>query len=705
MLSDPVLRRCRRSACLLALAAAIAPVDALELSERWREITAGTGSNDRGMVAGDFDNDGLPDLAVAAEGPAVIIRIEGVAQGTWRNKQVLLSPHPDGYQGEIPVSWPRTGGDHLVLVETAGTATEYSGWPLVATRVFPVANRAQAAAIGDANADGIDELIVSTADHVLAAYSLGDGALLWTAPHAARDIELAQLDTDGALEIILASQPGLVLDGATRAEQWRYDDGFGAYLTAGHFGTDSSTWFAAARDWETMLVFRSNPLSPVWDYSDFDFDAIDACDVEQDGRDEILLADGQWGGIHVIDTATRTRRLNIGFPGHGTAGLVGRDYDGDGACDVAHASRSHYVDRLYRIYNPVSGMIEHESEPVTGTTSAIALADLDGDGRSELLMTAGTSPTRLIVADSATGDVLWEATSSIANAHEPFYMAVQRLLVGQADADPALEIVLAGNTFYDGRVTIVDSATRAVQGQIGTYASGPLQSRGIIDAELMDYDQSPGLEVVVATQPESSGASGAKLHVLSLATGGTMWESVAMGSGFSDIVGVEIAQTDADPALEMVAILPRGLRAYDAATQLLDWSTVLSEEVIASTVDHSTGIVVLGYADAIETRSLATREVLRRITTAPLSDALAVLPGGGRTFLALQEGRIRLYDLLDGMPLAETNWIGSSLPGGAPAAEAHSGGWTIASASVLGYFVHEALLVDENKVFSNGFEP
>ena len=688
------------------LVASAASDASLLVTERWREITAGSQAERRGFATADFDDDGRTDLAVAANGPAIILRIDGVGAGGWLTKQTLVvqTPTPSPYTGEVPVAWTVPGPDRLILLTNAGEAIEFSGWPLRETRRFAISSSASSGAIGDVDADGVDELVV-TAGSTVAAYSLQTGAQEWSAPYQAAEVKLAQLDADAALEVLLARTPGVVLDGATRAVDWSYPDGFGAYLAVGRFGADAAAWFAGARDWGNVLVMRASPWSPVWDFQNFDNDALAACDAGGDAREEIIVGDGQWGDVLVIDSDTHQPRRTIPHAEHGTTALATADFDGDGDCDIAFSGSSSYgASWLYHVYDAASGTVLHEPTNFTGALEALAIADLDGNGTRELVLATATEPTRLRVTDLATGRLLWELAGSGGNANDAFYLKTRRVLVAQLDADAALEIVLAGTALYDGRVTVVDSGTREVQRQIGTYSAGPMRSREVSDAAILDFDRDGVQDIVVATQAATSGANGARLHVFSLQSGATLWESVAMGTGFADMKGVLVAQSDDDPAAEVIAVLHDGLRAYDADTRLLDWSFTYPAEISAFAIDPVAQELVLANGIVANFYALSTRQSLRSANLGGAVTGLAWLPGPDRRYVARAGEQLVALDGLAGTVLDRSEWLGPTQPGTLPAVAAVGTGWQVASSGTLGYFLH-AIAPDPMTVFADGFEP
>src|SRR5690606_22355222 len=127
----------------------------------------------------------------------------------------------------------------------------------------------------------------------------------------AEDLMLAQLDADAALEIVAAATPGVVIDGATQAIDWSWPAGFGAYLAPGHFQPGGGVQFVAAETWFRFTVFQSAPWQALWQAELGDIEAIHAVDLDGDGIDEIIEGDGQWGDVHVYDSATQSVRFTI----------------------------------------------------------------------------------------------------------------------------------------------------------------------------------------------------------------------------------------------------------------------------------------------------------------------------------------------------------------------------------------------------------
>lgn len=701
--SAPTARRSRiraRTLLLLALSVLLDQGWAQDPVGRWQEVTGATRGEPRGMAVGDFDDDGLSDVAATFVGPAIIIRVQGVSAGEWRNKQTLVAPAAGSR--DIPVAWERPGPDALIVLSSNGDGFVYEGWPLQQTQRLSVTSGASAAAIADVDADGDEELIVagSAGVHVYDAVS---GTLHWQQAGASVDLQVLQLDSDAALEIVLAGQASRILDGATQAQDWVYPDGFGAYLAGGRFALDGSVGFVGARDWSTATVFRASPWSPLWDYSLQDLDAVDSCDVERDGHDEIVIGGGQSHDVRIVDPQTRVDQLRIQHDDSGTTDVSARDFFGTGGCQVVFGAANPYSGKVLRVFDAASGSELHSTLTFPDSLGAVKIGDLDGDGVDELI-TAGRNRDlrKLRISDAASGMLLWELTTVPPYFLDPLHMDVKRILIGQADDDAAREIVLFGTDNIDARVVVVDSASRTVERHIGFQGLGPLRTRHAKDALLIDYDGDGRDDLVAATNASTTGSNGARLHVFGLDDGASLWESPSMGSGFGSIVAVLAVQSDADAAVELVAVLATALHTFDASTQLLEWSTALAGEIISAAYDPATRQMALARYGRLSLHSAANgAPLLDSFATRGETTALVALPGP--RWLAYDEDHLAIYDPRDGDRLGVSEWLGPAQGGAQLDALPMGDGARIASASALGHQVHD--VGQTPNIFADGFEP
>lgn len=669
-------------------------------------------STARGRFArADVDGDGLPDLVFSGmSGSPILFALGRQADGSIGLKQAKLVAD-DGNLARI-LAWSTAGTTHIFSIADNGSVREYRDWPMVEQRQFNVATGVVAAAIGDVDADGNDDLLVLTQTG-LHAYSVATGQEEWSyAVAGATDLALAQLDADPALEIILGGiAPGLVLDGATRATDWQYVDGFGVQLATGALSAGGGVQWVGAAGWSQFTIFRASPWSPLWSgIAAQDIGAIATANLDNNGRDVILLGDGQWGAVHVYDSSTHQERLNIANSGWGINAVASADLDGDGIPEIvfATAQASFSNSSLLTIADSRSGVVKWQLAPSSGAYIPTSLGDIDGDGREELVAAAtGGSPASIAVFDAQTGALKWSSPAFIGNANDPFYISTASIKLVPHATTPGMDIVLAGTSIYDGRIVVVDGADMSVKLQIGTYASGPMQSRTIVDLALLDYNGDGVKDYAVATQPATTGANGALLQVFSGTDGQLLWNSVAMGNGFAGINGVLVANAPGNSSdSELVAVLPNSLRAYNSRTQLLDWVLAATCDGAAYIHDGSNGpeIAVFLQSGAVTFYDASTQAYLRSFALPAPLRAVSALDGNVHTLVVSTGDALALVDGVDGTVRATTDYLGPDPALGNQLATARMSDslWHVAVGSQAALYRHRLELSEQ--IFADSFE-
>src|SRR5690606_21998291 len=128
-----------------------------------------------------------------------------------------------------------------------------------------------------------------------------------------------------------------------------------------------------------------------------------------------------------------------------------------------------------------SGAVSWQFFPTDGPFAVTAQGDVDGDGRMDLVV--ATSPIgsdgRVAIFDMETGQEEWRGPGQLGNVNDPFYISVSEIELVPHVGSPGMDIVLAGTSVYDGRITVVNGITRQVSLQIGYYGSGPMMSRSV----------------------------------------------------------------------------------------------------------------------------------------------------------------------------------------------------------------------------------
>lgn len=247
-------------------------------------------------------------------------------------------------------------------------------------------------------------------------------------------------------------------------------------------------------------------------------------DLDGDGHLEVVVSSTENAlVVHDARTGAEEWRVPLGTYGYGrptvadltpAAGPEVVTSDIDGGVVVAHGNGS----VAWRFSLNATGW----TRPVVWDRPIVA--DVDGDGRTEVLVGSSSGPILL----SADGDVEWRRNGSAA------YVAV-----AQADGDDALEVFTAGT-----------SAVRAYDGASGETA----WTRELINGRLRaaaDADGDGTVELFV-------GRVGGELLALDARTGETEWSTTLSGSADASLVPPVLGDVTGDGRAEVVAVTTGG---------------------------------------------------------------------------------------------------------------------------------------------------
>lgn len=309
-------------------------------------------------------------------------------------------------------------------------------------------------AIADVDGDG-DQDIVFTDDasatgvvHVLlremtGAYTTVSSDLL----AGSADFELVELTGDDALDLVyLSARTGNVAVARGARD--------GTFTPVSQASANASLLAVAELTGDAFLdvAVRENDLTGLQILPTDGAGNLGAAISVDAATRPVALAAGDLDGSGTIDLAwieevpalSRSLRTagswsatsSVALTGSNYTALALRDLDGDDALDAVLGSY------LVELASPVSG-----TPRTLGTSRAygLALADLDRDGRTDILV---GSDSALQVLRDGTGD--WVAASGLPMVTG----SVRRIAVGDLDADGALDLVLSVATM-DGREIVV----------------------------------------------------------------------------------------------------------------------------------------------------------------------------------------------------------------------------------------------------------
>ena len=482
-----------------------------------------------------------------------------VACGSSESKLVLGS-HP--VSAPAPSCSAAAGGSAVVAapslsVELSGAADE--GW-------------LGSPAVADLDGDGTPEIVVARSDRLLVFHA--DGSTLWRA-----DVDDGRTWASPVVADIVPSSPGLEVAIAARAAVHLY--------TAS--GREAPGFPVTWRD-----ELRALAAGDIDGNGELELVAVTTRDLDANGQTDILIAWKNDGGVVPGFPPNTTGHSGCDDACYVHGGfdqtLALGDVDGDRIVDVFAPQDNAYMslhDGTGRAFDasPIfrnrtkfqgvrflldyalaqQGYSDNEDVDLQAhfTNSAPAIADLDGDGRHDLIVLGSVQNTSQ--DDRERGVVLFALHDDgtrlddwVVPYHEPNFLsglwdlgdnivgATNQVSVADLFADedhPGPELIFAG---FDGRIHCVDARAREIWNYEYTTRDDVLTG----GVAIADLSGDGAAEIVFSSYSTAEDQS----HLFVLDGGGHGLFKVAL-PGRGSMAVPTVANVDADPALEIVVPL------------------------------------------------------------------------------------------------------------------------------------------------------
>jgi hypothetical protein len=387
-----------------------------------------TGSYPSSIASGDFNGDGIPDMALVNSNSNTLTILLGNGDGTFKatatspqtgSNPVFVAVGDFNNDGKADLAVANANSNTLTILLGNGEGT------FTATAVNPTTvSDPQSIAAGDFNGDGILDLAVANYSSNTVTVLLGNGDGTFTAsPMSAQtggepiSIVAGDFNGDGILDLAVANANGNSLtillgngDGSFALGVSRQTGSSPQSIAVGDFNGDGIPDLAVANYYSnsvTILLgngdgtFTASPISPQTGYEP---DSILAGDFNGDGILDLVVANFYGNSLTVLLGIGDGTFTAGGSPQMGSypASIVTGDFNRDGIPDLATVN--YYGSTL-------TVMIAQLAQTATATASGIAIAgtgthmvdaSYPGDGSYGSSISATTGLTAQIVTPTVT---------------------------------------------------------------------------------------------------------------------------------------------------------------------------------------------------------------------------------------------------------------------------------------------------------------
>jgi hypothetical protein len=395
----------------------------------------------------------------------------------------------------------------------------------------------------DADNDSNNELVIATSakTYILDPFSY---ITKYTLPKGGNYVRVGKLDDSGKNEIVLSSGFVYKLTGSTLSLVWNFIASGDGYVELSDIDKDGKQEIVFAQQWYYIYVYDVDTQTTKYSIkTNLDINSLLLTDVNNDGVDEIIYGDGQWGSINCYNSVTQAKLWSVTNPEHGVCAINYADVNGDGSKELIWSAgwTSTGSDYLY-VYNVAQNNLIWRSEDIEGPFSAIATGDVDGDGKDEIVAVSYKSESSydsgiLFIFDASNNKLKWKCPSTFF----PFiWQGLYTVAIADVDNDGINDIVVAGDNLYDGAIWIIDGKTHAIKSNHIFTKEGLGYFHSL---KVDDIDNDGQKEIIVG--------GNSTLSVINPSTWAVKW-SVNVNSTY-DCGSINVADVNGDGQKEIVA--------------------------------------------------------------------------------------------------------------------------------------------------------
>jgi uncharacterized protein YjdB len=497
------------------------------------KVDYATDSNARSVALGDINGDGKPDMVVANTGAPTI----SIFRNTGSSGTISFVANGTKTTGSYPISvamgdLDRDGKPDLAVVNyLSSTLSVFRNNPYVAPPTVTSVSPDHANPGTSINITGTRFNVIPANNIVYfgatraTVTSAGSGSLTATLPAGAT---FSRVSVNNTALSLTAYAPLLFLPTYNNGAfvpatinfnpKSDYTTGSGpADVAIGDIDGDGKPDLAVANsNFFTVSLFRNTSSGATLAYAPkVDFTAMNGpiCvvigDIDGDGKPDLVFAGS--GGVSVLRNTSTIGTVSFAGPVHLPTGAnpakvaIG-DFDGDGRPELAAVSTSANTVFLFRNISSVGSLAFAPVVTIfTGAgPSAIAIADMDGDGRSDMAVSCigafsiDSSATRTVSVYRNTctvGNLTFDPSINFATANNP-----RQIVVGDQDGDGKPDLIVCNansnnvsvlrNTGSSGTISFAPKVDYATGTSPSNIAVGDIDGDSKPDIAVTYYFQS-----------------------------------------------------------------------------------------------------------------------------------------------------------------------------------------------------------------------
>lgn len=534
----------------------------LSFEEDWKTGIFGSGIGKSGINTADIDNDGKMEIVAGGSTSTFGLDnfwyiIEHNSASQTYEMHWISDIFPEGITNIAVFNVDNSTIFKIFIGLSNGDVHVYDGSTMEKVGfIDSPAGSVNRIKFADGDNDSFDEIIFcDDGNTFFYDYDGVNFSLKYQIPYGSSDFEIGNVDSDPSNEIVLVNGLVLEFNGVSTSVEWDYSGNeFGYLVELSDIDSDGMEEIIGASSWYYITAFDADIQSLKWQIqTDLDIDALLVTDVDNDGIEDLLYGDGQWGNIYCYDVGSVTQKWQIDNPDHGVTDIAVFDTDADGDLEVlwgAGASSSG-ADHLY-IHGIPTLSIEWQSQHIDGPFNAIDVGDVDADGQQEIVVASfesnsGYDDGIISIYDATTHALEWQSEENMFGGYA--LTGIHALKIGDVDDDNEMEIVVGTDRLYNGALYIINGITHDIE-QSYYYDNGaPIYSIAIADVDNDDH-----MEIVAGGGREHTGAPGVFIYVIDGATGVVEWHSISLGDYWSEIYSLAVGDIDNDGVPEIVGV-------------------------------------------------------------------------------------------------------------------------------------------------------